>query len=70
MKDNATELMREVHAAASLYSAAKAAGDYKKLTAAMNSLAELSVSYLERGGSLDELADTFAGEEGKKKKQK
>lgn len=70
MKDNATELMREVHAAASLYSAAKAAGDLKKLTATIERLMELSVSYLERGGSLDELADTFAGEGREKKKQK
>lgn len=70
MEDNAVKLLREVHAAASLYSSAKAAGDLKKLTAAIKSLTKLSVSYLEGGGSLDDLADIFTGAGAKKKKQK
>lgn len=66
MKDNANLLIREVKQAASLYLAAKASGDYKKLRLAVEKLTEMLQNYLDGGGSLDELSLTLAGGQGKK----
>ena len=58
-------LIMEIKRAASLYIAAKAAGDCWKMINANEKLADLSSNYLERGGSIDKLAFTFTGEKRK-----